>query len=95
MRKCAEVLMKIWRNLEKSFRKLGRKFDSRKSRVIFFLQWYFGNGSESSSARGRSRILFGVPANTIIASKTRTHLKSTPSDTVPIELMYKTAVNLL
>ncbi len=45
MRKCAEVLIKIWRNLEESFRKLCGNFDSRKRRVIFFLQWCFGNGS--------------------------------------------------
>ncbi len=27
MRKCAKVLMKIWRNLEESFKKLWRKFE--------------------------------------------------------------------
>ncbi len=42
IRKCAEVLMKIWRNLEESFRKLCRKFDSRKewSRILFAMMFW-------------------------------------------------------
>ncbi len=29
MKKCAEVLMKIWRHLEESFKKLWRKFEKK------------------------------------------------------------------
>ncbi len=94
MRKCAEVLMKIWRNLEESFRKLCRNSDSRKSRIIFlFCNDVLEMTQKCPQQEISPEILFIVSPNTIIAGKTQTHLESAPGDTISSECIKQQSIN--
>ncbi len=82
MRKYVEVLMKIWRNLKDSFRKLCRKFDCIKEQSYSFCDDVLKMAQNHPQPKVGLEILFSVPTNTKIASKTKTSSKSAPSDTI-------------